>query len=148
MSDITSPPPKNEDSLRGFLFALAAYFMWGFLPLYMKAMAHVGTVEVLAHRVIWSVPVALVILGWLGRTADLKAALGNPRMLGMAAVTAGLISVNWGIYVWAIQTGHALDAALGYYINPLFSVLLGSVLLKERLGRAQRPRSGWRRWPS
>lgn len=135
-------PPKNEDSLRGFAFALAAYFMWGFLPLYMKAMAHVPTVEVLAHRVIWSVPVALAILVWLGRTADLKAALGNPRMLAMAAVTAALISVNWGIYVWAIQTGHALDAALGYYINPLFSVLLGAVLLKERLGGAQKAAIG------
>ncbi len=130
--------PKNEDSLRGLGFALTAYFLWGFLPLYMKAMAHIPTVEVLAHRVIWSVPVAVAILGWLGRTADLKAALRNPRMLGMAAVTAGLISVNWGTYVWAIQTGHALDAALGYYINPLFSVFLGAVLLGERLTAAQK----------
>jgi chloramphenicol-sensitive protein RarD len=138
MTDLTAAIPKNEDSLRGFLFALAAYLMWGFLPLYMKAMAHIGTVEVLAHRVIWSVPVALLILRWLGRTADLKAALGNPRMLGMAAATAALISVNWGIYVWAIQTGRALDAALGYYINPLFSVLLGAVLLRERLSGAQK----------
>jgi chloramphenicol-sensitive protein RarD len=137
MTDLTAVP-KNEDSLRGFLFALAAYLMWGFLPLYMKAMAHIGTVEVLAHRVIWSVPVALLILRWLGRTADLKAALRTPRMLGMAALTAALISVNWGIYVWAIQTGHALDAALGYYINPLFSVFLGAVLLRERLSGAQK----------
>lgn len=130
--------PKNEDSLRGFLFALAAYLLWGFLPLYMKAMAHIPTLEVLAHRVIWSVPVALLILLWLGRTADLKAALKTPRMLGMAAVTAGLISVNWGIYVWAVQSGHALDAALGYYINPLFSVFLGAVLLGERLDGLQK----------
>lgn len=142
MTDMTPALPRNEDSLRGFLFALAAYLMWGFLPLYMKAMAHIGTVEVLAHRVIWSVPVALLILLWLGRTADLKAALCNARMLSMAALTAGLISVNWGIYVWAIQSGHALDAALGYYINPLFSVLLGAVLLRERLSGAQKAAIG------
>ncbi|MBS0564229.1 MAG: EamA family transporter RarD [Proteobacteria bacterium] len=130
--------PENEDSLRGFLFALAAYLMWGFLPLYMKALSNIGTLEVLASRVIWSVPVALAILWWLGRTSDLKAALRSPRMLGMAALTAALISVNWGIYVWSIQTGHALDAALGYYINPLFSIFLGAALLGEKLNATQK----------
>ena len=124
---------ETGDSLSGFFYALAAYLLWGFLPLYMKALAHIPPVEVIAHRVIWSVPVALAVLVWLGRTADLRAALVNPRMLGMAALTASIISVNWGIYVWAIGAGHALDAALGYYINPLFSILLGAVLLGERL---------------
>jgi len=129
---------QNIDTPRGFAFALTAYLLWGFLPLYMKALAHIPTLEVLAHRVIWSVPIALVILAALGRTADLMAALRSPRMLGMAAITAGLISVNWGIYVWSIQTGHALEAALGYYINPLFSIFLGAVLIKERLFPAQK----------
>lgn len=128
---------KNEDSLSGFLFALAAYLLWGFLPLYMKALAHIPPVEVIAHRVVWSVPVALAVLVWLGRTQDLKTALKSPRMLGMGVLTAALISVNWGIYVWAIGTGHALDAALGYYINPLFSIFLGAMLLRERIGRWQ-----------
>ena len=128
---------QNRDTLPGFLYALAAYFLWGFLPLYMKQLAHVPTLEVLAHRVIWSVPIALVILAALGRTADLRAALASPRMLAMGAITAVLISLNWGIYVWSIQTGHALEAALGYYINPLFSVFLGAVLLRERLSPAQ-----------
>jgi chloramphenicol-sensitive protein RarD len=135
---MTSPAPKNVDSPKGFAFALTAYLLWGFLPLYMKAMAHIPTLEVLAHRVIWSVPIALVVLAALGRTADLVTALKTPRMLGMAAITAGLISVNWGIYVWSIQTGHALEAALGYYINPLFSIFLGAVLIKERLLLAQK----------
>lgn len=123
----------SGDSLSGFFYGLTAYLLWGFLPLYMKALAHIPPVEVIAHRVIWSVPVALIVLVWLGRTADLKAALTNPRMLGMAALTATIISVNWGIYVWAIGADHALDAALGYYINPLFSIFLGAVLLGERL---------------
>ena len=138
MTDTPLPPQKNEDSLRGFAFALVAYLLWGFLPLYMKAMAHIPTLEVLVHRVIWSVPVAIAILWGLGRTADLKAALKSPQMLMMAAATAALISVNWGIYVWSIQAGHTLDAALGYYINPLFSVFLGAALLGERLSIAQK----------
>lgn len=128
---------QGGDSLPGFLFALTAYLLWGFLPLYMKALAHVPPPEVIAHRVVWSVPVALAVLAWLGRTGDLRAALRTPRMLGMGALTAALISVNWGIYVWAIGSGNALDAALGYYINPLFSIFLGAVLLRERPGRTQ-----------
>ncbi len=136
MSD-ASPKPTNEDSLSGFLFALTAYLLWGFLPLYMKALAHIPPAEVIAHRVIWSVPVALVVLMVLRRTGALKAAIRTPRMLGMAALTAALISVNWGIYVWAIGSGHALDAALGYYINPLFSIFLAAVLLGERMARLQ-----------
>ena len=129
--------PKNEDSGKGFLLAVMAYLLWGFLPFYMKAATHIGPLEVIAHRVVWSVPIALGVLIWMGRTSDLMSALRTPRMLGMAAVTAVLITANWGIYVWAIMNGHALDTALGYYINPLFSVFLGRVLLGERLSRAQ-----------
>ncbi len=134
----TAPSPlQNADTPKGFVLAVSAYVMWGFLPLYMKALSHIGPVEVVAHRVIWSVPVAGLLLVILRRTRDLRAALGNPKMLGMAALTAALISVNWAIYVWAISTGHALDAALGYYINPLFSIALGAVLLREPLTRMQ-----------
>jgi chloramphenicol-sensitive protein RarD len=133
----TPPTSQGGDSLSGFMFALMAYLLWGFLPIYMKALAHVPPSEVIAHRVVWSVPIALAVLWGLGRTSDLKAALRSPRLLGMAAMTAALISVNWGIYVWAIGSGHALDAALGYYINPLFSIFLGAVLLGERMGRTQ-----------
>jgi chloramphenicol-sensitive protein RarD len=128
---------QNRDTPQGFAYALTAYLLWGFLPLYMKAMAHLPTLEVLAHRVIWSVPIAGLVLWATGRTGDLRAALRTPRMLAMGMVTAALISVNWGIYVWAVQSGHALDAALGYYINPLFSVFLGAVLLGEKLDRWQ-----------
>ncbi|MCB6177215.1 EamA family transporter RarD [Rhodobacter sp. Har01] len=133
----STAPARNDDSLSGFFYALAAYLLWGFLPLYMKALASVPPVEVIAHRVIWSVPVALAVLVALGRTAELKAALTSPRMLAMGTLTAALVSVNWGIYVWAIGSGHALDAALGYYINPLFSIGLGALLLGERLRGVQ-----------
>jgi chloramphenicol-sensitive protein RarD len=123
----------NSDTPQGVAFAVSAYFLWGFLPIYMKAMSHIAPVEVLAHRVLWSVPIAAAVLLWLGRTRDLKEALVTPATLMMGMVTATLISINWGIYIWAIVSGHALDAALGYYINPLFSVLLGAALLGEKL---------------
>ncbi|EYD70571.1 EamA family transporter RarD [Limimaricola hongkongensis] len=127
----------NEDSPKGFVLATTAYLMWGVLPLYMKALAHIPPAEVVAHRILWSVPIAGLVLLWTRRLADLRHALRTPRMLGMAVITAALISVNWGIYVWAIAAGQALDAALGYYINPLFSIFLGAVLLGERLSRLQ-----------
>ncbi|WP_043539643.1 EamA family transporter RarD [Salinarimonas rosea] len=130
-------PATNEDTAAGFGFAVSAYVLWGFLPLYMKALAHVPPVEVVAHRILWSVPVAAAILWATGRTGDLRRALASPRTLGMAAITAAFITVNWGTYVWAVGAGYALDAALGYYINPIFSVFLGAVLLKERLSPAQ-----------
>ncbi|WP_171126340.1 MULTISPECIES: EamA family transporter RarD [unclassified Ruegeria] len=133
----TPVPSNNGDTPKGLALAVTAYVLWGFLPLYMKALVHIGPVEVVAHRVIWSVPVAGALLIALGRTADLKAALQNPKMLGMACLTAALISVNWAIYIWAIASGNALDAALGYYINPLFSITLGAVLLREPLNKTQ-----------
>ena len=136
MADV-SAPAENRDSLNGFLFALSAYLLWGFLPLYMKALAHITPAEVIAHRILWSIPVAGLLLIILKRTDDLKKAIRNPKMLGMAAVTATLVSFNWGIYVWAIGSGHALDTALGYFINPLFSILLGAIILKEKLKRTQ-----------
>ncbi|WP_103333620.1 EamA family transporter RarD [Pseudotabrizicola formosa] len=132
-----APPAQDDDSRAGFYFALIAYLIWGVMPLYMKLLAHVPPVEVIAHRVLWSLPIAFVVIWWLGRTQDLRRAFQTPRTLIMGAATAALISVNWGIYVWAIGAGFALEAALGYYINPLFSVLLGRLLLNERLSRAQ-----------
>lgn len=129
--------PARVDPPAGLALAIAAYLMWGFLPLYMKLTQHIPVLEVLAARVIWSVPVAGAVLIWQRRTRELMRALRTPRMLGMAAITAALISVNWAIYIWAVVAGHTMDAAIGYYINPLFSVFLGAVVLRERLSRAQ-----------
>lgn len=129
--------PQNEDTLSGFGFAMSAYLLWGFLPLYMKMLAHVPAAEVVAHRVIWSLPVAGLVLILLRRTGDIGRILRDPRSLAMGVVTASLVSVNWGVYVWAIAVDRTLDAALGYYINPLFSVFLGYVLLGEKLSKLQ-----------
>jgi chloramphenicol-sensitive protein RarD len=127
----------DKAAQRGFLYALAAYLMWGFLPFYMKAVAHIPAIEVVAHRVVWSLPIAGALLVWLGRTDDIARALRSPRTLMMGGLTAALISVNWCIYVWAISADRALETALGYYINPLFSILLGAVVLGEKLNRIQ-----------
>lgn len=121
----------------GFVYAMSAFFLWGMFPIYLKAVAHIPAVEVVAHRVLWSIPVAGAVILWLGRTEDLKTAIKSPRVLLMAAVTAGLISINWGIYVWAIAAERAVEGALGYYINPLVNVVLGVVLLGERFTKLQ-----------
>jgi chloramphenicol-sensitive protein RarD len=130
-------PTANQDTPQGLAFAVTAYGLWGFLPLYMKLLAHMPAAEVVAHRVLWSLPIAAGVLIFLRRTGDLREALRTPRMLAMGCITAALISINWGVYVWAIATDHALDAALGYYINPLFSIFLAALLLGERLSRTQ-----------
>ena len=143
MLDRTAPATSTESAgdqaaaRRGFLFALSAYLLWGFLPLYMKAVAHVPPLEIVAHRIVWSVPVAGLVLLALGRTADIAAAFRSPRTLAMAALTAAIITVNWGVYVWAIAVDRTVETALGYYINPLVTVLLGATLLGERLDRLQ-----------
>lgn len=133
----TSSEHDAQAATRGFFFALGAYTFWGVQPIFMKAVAHIPAAEVVAHRIVWSVPIAGLVLLLLGRTADLKAALRSGRTLLMAAVTASLITFNWGIYVWAIAVDRAVETALGYYINPLVSVLMGAVLLGERLSRPQ-----------
>ena len=133
----TPAQQDNIDSPQGLGFAFGAYFLWGFLPLYMKLLAHIPPAEVVTHRVLWSVPLAGALLLYLRRVDDLMTALRSPRTLMMGCVTAALISLNWGIYVWAISAGFALEAALGYYINPLFSIALGALLLGERLTRPQ-----------
>lgn len=132
-----TPAISRDEASRGFLFALSAYLLWGFLPFYMKAVAHIPAPEVIAHRITWSIPIAALLLWWLGRTSDIKTALRTPRTLVMGTVTATLITINWGVYVWAIGNDRALETALGYYINPLFSIFLGAVVLGEKLTRAQ-----------
>lgn len=134
---MSSTPTPPIDSPRGLTYAVTTYMMWGFLPIYMKALAHVPPVEVVAHRVLWSLPIAAAVLIWQRRSDQVIAALRTPRLLAMASLTATLISANWMIYVWAIGNGQTLEAALGYYINPLFSIFLGAVLLREKLSRGQ-----------
>ncbi len=128
--------PDNS-GLRGFVFGISAYLSWGVFPFYMKAVTHIPAIEVVAYRVLCSVPVAGVIILALGRTSDLKRAFSSARTLAAAMLTAALISVNWGLYVWSIAAERTVEAAFGYYINPLVSIMLGGVFLGERFNRLQ-----------
>ena len=142
MSSMTTDVAERSDEAdaaprRGFALGLGAYFIWGLLPFYMKAVAHLPLMEVIANRVVWSLPIAAAVLLWLRRTADFKAAVRSPRIMAMAALTACIITINWSVYIWAIASDRAMETALGYYINPLVNVLIGALLLGERLNRVQ-----------
>ncbi|MCY6381435.1 EamA family transporter RarD [Hoeflea prorocentri] len=128
---------ESGSATRGFAFGISAYLMWGLLPFYMKAVDHVPAIEVVAYRILCSIPVAGIIILFLGRTADLKQALRTPRTLALAFLTATMIAVNWGIYTWAVAHERTVETALGYYINPLVSIMLGALFLGERFNRAQ-----------
>lgn len=127
----------TESKRAGILLGLGAYAIWGVMPLYFKLLAQVSPTEIVAHRILWS----LIFLGILAtlwrRWPAIRAALGTPRVLTTLVVTALLIAVNWLVYIYAIVSGHVLEGSLGYYLNPLVNVLLGVVLLKERLTRPQ-----------
>ena len=134
----TVTPVAAADTAQGFATAAGAYLIWGLLmPFFLKGLSHVPAVEVVAHRILWAVPTGAAILIWLGRTADLKAALRQPRVVAMAAVTALVISVNWAVYVYAIASEQTIEASLGYYINPLISVVMGMLMLGERPTKPQ-----------
>jgi chloramphenicol-sensitive protein RarD len=135
---VTAPKAANEDSLAGVLYALVAYLLWGGLPIYLKLVAHIPPLEVVAHRVLWSLPIAAVVLLLRGRMGDVGELLRQPKKIGMALITAGFVTVNWLVYVYAIGSGHALEAALGYYINPLISIVIAAIFLGERIDGMKR----------
>ncbi len=117
---------------RGFVYALLAYATWGVFPVYFKALPNVPSDQVLAHRILWSVALLAVVVPVLGRWSTVVASC-RPIM----ALSAVLIAANWGTYIWAVQSGRVLEASLGYFVNPLVSVLLGVIFLRERLRRRQ-----------
>ncbi len=120
---------------RGVVLALAAYVFWGLSPLFWKLVEDVPALEVLSHRVLWSLPL-LALAAWLNRGLRTLRGIGA-REWGLFALGAVFLSINWGIFVWAVAVDRVVDASLGYYINPLVSVLLGVVFLGERLRRRQ-----------
>lgn len=121
----------------GLLLGLSAYFLWGFLPLYFKALSHVLPSEIVAHRILWSLIFLATLATLWSKWSAIRAAMRNPKVMATLAATALLIGGNWLVYIWAVLNGHVLEGSLGYYLNPLVNVLLGVVLLKERLSRAQ-----------
>lgn len=124
--------PRSQKRV-GVAYGLAAYLWWGFIPLYFKAVASVPPLEVLAHRVLWSLVFLGLILWARGRQRDFRRVLRDRRSLGLLAVTTVLIAVNWLVFIWAVFNNRLLEASLGYFINPLVNVLLGFLFLRERL---------------
>lgn len=127
----------SVEGRNGSLFALAAFGFWGLTPIYYKLLPHVPPVEVLAHRVVWSVVFGGAFVTLSRSWPAVRAALGDGRTLRALALTASLVSINWLIYIWAVVNDQVMSTSLGYYINPLVNVLLGMLFLGERLGRAR-----------
>ena len=122
---------------RGVWIAVAAYVAWGLMPLYWHLLKVVPAMQIMAHRVVWS---ALLVCGWLGFKYGrgwVRETLARPHAAPLLALSGALIAFNWGLYIWAVNAGHVVESALGYFINPLFNVLLGVAVLKERLNRVQ-----------
>lgn len=119
----------------GVFYALGAFLMWGFAPIYFKYLDFVPVDEILAHRVIWSVVVTGIIITVLGAWSNVFKICISPKKLLLLSVTSLLISCNWMIFIWAINNERMLDASLGYFINPIINVLLGMIFLNESLSR-------------
>ncbi|MCG5444837.1 EamA family transporter RarD [Micromonospora sp. NIE79] len=121
----------------GYLYGLGAYLLWGFFPLYLKLLRPAGPLEILAHRIVWSVVFVALLLGALRNVGFLRALLRRPWAVAGIVVAAALIAVNWGTYIYGVNSDRVVETALGYFINPLVVVLLGVTVLRERLRPAQ-----------
>ncbi|MEN3585756.1 EamA family transporter RarD [Streptomyces sp. ZYX-F-203] len=128
---------SRSDQRTGLLNGIAAYGMWGLVPLFWPLLMPAGATEILAHRMVWSLAFVAVALLVVRRWAWVPDLLRRPRRLALVAVAASVISVNWGLYIWAVNSGHVVEASLGYFINPLVTIAMGVLLLKERLRPAQ-----------
>ncbi|GAB4519707.1 MAG: EamA family transporter RarD [Parvularculaceae bacterium] len=128
---------SREATREGFAAALAAFLIWGGMPVLYRYLGHVGPAEILAHRIAWSLPVMAALIWAFRKGPALSAALESRRDLGILLLSTALISINWFVFVMAMVNGQILSASLGYYINPLMSVLLGAAFLGERFSRAQ-----------
>ena len=127
----------DRGARQGFALGVAAYGLWGVLPVYFKALRSIDSVDIVAHRIVWSAPVLAALLSFSGTWGEVREALRNRRVVILLTVTALLIGGNWLLYVYAVNSGHILAGSLGYYLNPLANVLLGRIVLKERLSWLQ-----------
>jgi chloramphenicol-sensitive protein RarD len=129
------PPNAPDERARGVAYAVSTYLAWGLLPLYFKALHAVPAVEVLAHRIVWSLALVAVILA---ARSGVRAFAPPFRRISILSVTTALIATNWLVYIWAVQSGRVLEASLGYFVNPLVNVVLGVAFMGETLSARQR----------
>jgi chloramphenicol-sensitive protein RarD len=132
-----TPRPAGAADRAGVLSGVAAYSLWGLFPLVFHRLQAVGAVEILLHRILWSFLVVLIVLAWRGPRGWLRPVLADHRQMARLAIASVLIACNWLLYIWAVNHGHVVEAALGYYVNPLLTVALGVVVLHERLRSLQ-----------
>lgn len=135
-STAVNPAPARTDG-RGLFAVFAAYGLWGLFPIYFSALAPAGAWEILAHRIVWSLLTCAIVLGLRRDTGWIRHLLRQPRLALVVTVAAFVIAINWGVYVWAVRAGRTTDAALGYFLNPLVTVALGVLVLREHLRRLQ-----------
>jgi chloramphenicol-sensitive protein RarD len=123
----------SSEALRGGLSAAGGFVVWGLVPLYWRQMQSVAAIELIAHRIVWSLAVLLGVIAWRGRFASLRPAFADGRTVGANLASGLLLAANWTIFVWAVNSGHILEASLGYFLTPLGNVAMGRFLLHERL---------------
>jgi chloramphenicol-sensitive protein RarD len=129
--------PTNPEQRKGVILACMAFFMWGLAPIYFKLLQHISAFEILMHRVVWSVLFIVIIVAVMKQWHKVQHVLKHPKLIAMLVITATLLGFNWGLFIWAVNNDHMLDASLGYYINPLLNVLLGMLFLSEKLRKWQ-----------
>ncbi|ACT57966.1 EamA family transporter RarD [Hirschia baltica] len=132
---MNTKPAQLSDN--GFLYALGCYFLWGGLPLYFKILEKVPALEMLSHRILWSVPTGILLVFFAGKFDVIYAAFKNKKNLFWLTLSGILMGANWLIYIWAVQNGRVLEGSLGYFINPLFSFGLAAIFFGERFTKFQ-----------
>jgi chloramphenicol-sensitive protein RarD len=133
--DIVGSEMSRDDFRKGVAYGVAAYGMWGLVPIYFKALSGVPALEVLAHRVVWSVVLLVPMVLVRGQWPELRRVISSRKTLATLIITTVLIAVNWYLFIWAVDHDRVLEASLGYFINPLINVVLGMVFLGEKLSR-------------
>ncbi|WP_239688687.1 EamA family transporter RarD [Aquitalea magnusonii] len=133
-----SSAQSRQDATRGVLFTFVAFVIWGLFPLYWKPLHHIPALQILCHRIVWSALFVAGILTVRHNWAWLGEAVRQPQKLAIFGLSSLMLSLNWLIYIWAVNAGHVVEASLGYFINPLFNVLLGRLFLAEKLTPIQR----------
>uniref|UniRef100_UPI0018D1016C EamA family transporter RarD n=1 Tax=Streptomyces clavuligerus TaxID=1901 RepID=UPI0018D1016C len=128
---------RDGEERAGLLYGIGAYGMWGLVPLFWPLLEPAGAMEILAQRMVWSLVLVVVALLALRRWQWVRELLSNPRRLGLITAAAAVISVNWGLYIWAVNNERVIEASLGYFINPLVTIAMGVLLLNERLRPVQ-----------
>jgi chloramphenicol-sensitive protein RarD len=127
----------ESESRRGFLLGVAAYALWGAFPLYWPLLEPAGAFEILAHRIVWSLVTMGLLVVALGRTSVVRGLIADRRVRGLLALAACLVTVNWATYIWSVNNGHVVESSLGYFVNPLVTVLMGVFILGERMRPVQ-----------